>query len=164
MRTSRAGSLVPKPAVSTRSKLRSHSITLSARASIALRFAGRGLTNLSQRLLVRINDAAGLLLGGREHRLIAHAAPGLEVRSFGDAVILDLQHSGSGPFAVFAEPDTGRHDGVELVGPQIIGDLVVVDALRSRDPGGEHLQIGISPAAQVIAERDRCLARALGIS
>src|SRR5262249_4553995 len=79
-----------KPAVSTRSKLRSHSITLSARASIALRFAGGGLTNLSQRLLVGINDAAGLLLGGREHCLIAHAAPGLQVRSFGDAVILDL--------------------------------------------------------------------------
>src|SRR5215472_9003974 len=133
MRTSRAGSLVPKPAVSTRSKLRSHH--LSARASIALCFAGGGLTNLSQRLLVRINDAASLLLGGREHRLIAHAAPGLEVRGFGDAVILDLQHSGFGPFAVFAEPDAGRHDGVELVGPQIIGDLVVVDALRSRDPG-----------------------------
>src|SRR5215510_14871082 len=77
------------------------------------------ITNLSQRLLVGINDAAGLLLGGREHGLIAHAAPGLEVRGFGDAVILDLQHSGFGPFAVFAEPDAGRHDGVELVGPQI---------------------------------------------
>src|SRR6516164_9648267 len=90
---------------------------------------GRSLTNLSQRLLVRINDAAGLLLGGREHRLIAHAAPGLEVRGFGDAVILDLQHSGFGPFAVFAEPDAGRHNSVELVGAQMIGDLVVVDAV-----------------------------------
>ena len=81
------------------------------------------------RPLVGIDYVPGPVFFGREHGLIAHAAPGLEVRGFGDAVILDLQHSGFGPFAVFAEPDAGRHNSVELVGAQMISDLVVVDAV-----------------------------------
>src|SRR5262249_11681972 len=107
---------------------------------------------LSQRLFVGINDAAGLLVGRRENCLIAHAAPGLEVRGIGDVVVLDLHHPGFGPFAVFAEPDVGGHDGRECVGAHVIGELVVIEALGALDCLLEHLKIGIAPPPEVITE------------
>src|SRR5262249_60401228 len=106
-----------------------------------------GEDELSQRLRVGINDLAGLLVRWREHRLIAHAAPGLEVRGIGNVVILDLQATAFCPFAVLAEPDAGRHDGIELVAAQISRYVVVFYALRSRDSVGEHLQLGVPPPA-----------------
>ena len=70
----------------------------------------------------------------------------------GHAVILHLQHARLGPLAVLAEFDVA-HDGLELVAVQVIGELVVVDALGAFDRLAEHLEIGIAPAAKIIAER-----------
>ena len=45
------------------------------------------------------------------------------------------------------------HDGLELVAAQIFGELVVVEALGAFDGLLQHLEIGIAPAAEIIAER-----------
>src|ERR1700689_795469 len=66
-------------------------------------------TALLRGLLVGIDQIAGFLIGRRDHGLIAHAAPGLEVGGVGEAVILHLQHSGFGPLAVFAEFDVAHN-------------------------------------------------------
>src|SRR5262249_6223407 len=98
-------------------------------------------------LLVGIDELAGLLVAGREHGLIAHAAPRIEVGAFGNVVILDLHHPGFGPFAVFAELDLGIHDRADGMRAQVVGDLIVIEALGSFDRLLQHLQIGVTPAA-----------------
>ena len=61
--------------------------------------------NLSQRLLVGIDGVAGCFIGRSNNRLVAHAAPGLEVRRIGYVVILDLELMGFDPFAIFPKLD-----------------------------------------------------------
>src|SRR5579863_920901 len=82
-----------------------------------------------QRVGVGINDLAGDFVGWRHHRLIAHSAPSFEVRGVGDAAILHLQLVGLDPLAVFAEPHALRHDAVDGIVAEIVGDLFVFDAL-----------------------------------
>src|SRR5580704_5934758 len=83
-------------------------------------------------LFVGINQSAGALIGRRDHGLIAHAAPGLEIGGVGEAVILHLQHAGFGPLAILAELEVA-HDGLELVGAEIFGELVVVERAGAGD-------------------------------
>src|SRR6185312_6068523 len=66
------------------------------------------------RFLVRIDDLAGRQILRRQHGLIAHAAPGLEVRVWLDVVILHLDHAAFGPFAFAAEFDRA-HDRFKAV-------------------------------------------------
>src|SRR5262249_21304600 len=107
---------------------------------------------LSQRFLVGIDDVAGLLVGRREHRLIAHDAPSIEVRAVGDVVILDLHHSRFGPYAVLSKLYIGGHDRGEGMAAQVFGEPVVVEALGAFDRLLQHLQICVAPPAKVIAE------------
>ena len=104
------------------------------------------------RLGVRINQIAGFLVVRREHRLIAHAAPRLQVRGIGDAVILHLQRRLFGPLAKWAELDVA-HDGLEFVAVQVFGELLVVERLGAFDRLAEQLEIGIAPAAEIVTER-----------
>src|SRR5215510_236708 len=78
---------------------------------------------LSQRLLEGIDNVSSLLVGRREHRLIAHAAPSIAVRALGDVVILDLHNPGFGPFAVLTELDIGGHDRGESVTAKVFGEI-----------------------------------------
>jgi hypothetical protein len=88
---------------------------------------------LSQRLLVGIDDVAGLLVGRHEHRLIAHPTPSIEVYAVGDVMILDLHHSRFGPFAVLTELYIGGHDRGEGVAAQVFSERVVVEAFGAFD-------------------------------
>src|SRR5262249_52594944 len=106
---------------------------------------------LSQRLLEGIDDVSSLLVGRREHSLIAHAAPSIEVRALGDVVILDLHNPGFSPFAVLTELDIGGHDRGESVAAKVFGELVVVETFGALDRLLQHLEIGVAPSTEVIA-------------
>ena len=57
------------------------------------------------------------------------------------------------PFAAFAELDVA-HDGLEFVVLRdVVGELVVVEALGRPDRFAQHLEIGIAPAAEIVTER-----------
>src|SRR5581483_8973058 len=79
----------------------------------------------SLRLFVRIDHVASLKLRRGEYRLIVHALPGL---TFFDVVILHLHHARFCPFTTRAITPAA-HNGLELVLAQVVGDLVVVDAV-----------------------------------
>ena len=42
---------------------------------------------------------------------------------------------------------------LNVVAAHVVGELVVVDAFRAGDRVGQHLQIGVAPAAEIIAQR-----------
>src|SRR5262245_51416026 len=104
-----------------------------------------------QRLLEGIDNVSSLLVGRREHSLIAHAAPSIEVRALGDVVILDLHNPGFGPFAVLTKLDIGGHDRGESVAAKVFGELVVVETFGALDRLLQHLEIGVAPSTEVIA-------------
>src|SRR3954453_5534655 len=83
------------------------------------------------RLLVGIDDVAGLQVGRGQYRLGVHALELVDGVAL-DAVILDLQHARLRPLATLAELDVA-HDGLDRIAAQIVGDLIVIDALRTGD-------------------------------
>src|SRR3569833_27810 len=103
-------------------------------------------------LLIRINDVAGLQIGRRQDRLIAHPLPGLEAGAFLDVVVLHLKHAGLGPFAVRTVAPVA-HNGLELVLAQIVRDLGVLDALGAFDRLTEHGDVSKTPTTEIVAER-----------
>src|SRR5258707_11720835 len=107
---------------------------------------------LSLRLLVRIDHVARLVFSWRHYGLSVHRAELLDVVAFVDAMELDLQYPPLRPFAVLAEFDVAD-DGLEGVGTEVVGELLVFDALRSLDGLRQHLELRVAPRGHVIAER-----------
>src|SRR6516162_5876019 len=97
-------------------------------------------------LFVRIDHPTGREVGRRKHSLIAHAAPRFEAGARFDVVILHLHPARLRPLAVFAEFDV-THRGLERMGADVVGELVVVEALGRRDRLPEDVKIGVTPAA-----------------
>src|SRR5215475_11178297 len=94
-------------------------------------FASRSQANtrrgLFQRGGVRIDDGSGLELVGPEHHLLARPAELLDARAL-DLLILDHEGAPGRPLAILPELDLA-HDGAELVGPDVVGDLLLVEPL-----------------------------------
>src|SRR5947207_999770 len=107
------------------------------------------LTGLLLGLLVGIDQRPGLLIGRGEHGLVVHALPGLALF---DVVILHLHYAGLGPLAAWAISPVA-HDRLEGVLAVVVGDLVILDALGTLDRLTERAEIGIAPAAEIIADR-----------
>src|SRR5262249_37832418 len=103
------------------------------------------------RLLVGIDHVAGLVLRRREHGLRIHAAELLEVAAL-DVVILDLQHAALRPLAALAELHVA-HDGLERGLADVVGELVVVEALGRLHRLAEDLDVGVAPGPEIVAER-----------
>src|SRR6185436_6419412 len=89
------------------------------------------------RLLVGIDQFAGLVFRRREHGLVVHALPGLALF---DAVVLHLHHAGLGPLAARAVGPVA-HDGLEGVLAVVIRNLVVLDALGAGDRLAQSAEI-----------------------
>src|SRR5215469_7167742 len=102
------------------------------------------------RLIVGINQIAGLLVSGRKYRLVAYASPSLEVRGIGNTVILYLQHARVYRLAILAKLDVISHDGREGVAVQVGCELSVVEGLCAFHRLAEQLEVGI---AEIITER-----------
>ncbi len=76
----------------------------------------------------------------------------IEAGALLDAVILHLQHPALRPLAALAELDR-TVDGLEGRLADVVGELVVLEAVGALDGVAQHLDVGIAPAAQVVAER-----------
>ena len=48
---------------------------------------------------------------------------------------------------------TGAVDGLEGGLADVVGELVVLEAVGALDGVAEHLDVGVAPAAQIVAER-----------
>src|SRR5258706_13951919 len=105
----------------------------------------------SLRLFVRVDHVAGLVVGGRQHRLCVHGAELLDVVGL-DVVELNLQHPRLRPFAVLAELDVAKH-GLERAGTDVVGELLVLNAFSRRDRLLQHLELRITPRRHVVAQR-----------
>ena len=70
----------------------------------------------------------------------------------GDTLKLNGQDAGLRPFALFAEGDVAD-DCLEGVGADVIGVLVLVEALGPLNGFPNYLLIGVRPGCEVIAER-----------
>src|SRR5215813_13254916 len=103
------------------------------------------------RLLVGIDHVAGLVLRRREHGLRVHATELLEVAAL-DVVVLDLQHAALLPLPALAELHVA-HDGLERCLADVVGKLVVVEALGCLHRLAEDLDVGVAPGAEIVAER-----------
>ena len=68
------------------------------------------------------------------------------------AAVLHLQHATLGPLAALAEFDRAV-DGLERGLADVVGQHVVLEAVGALDCVAEHLDVGIAPAAQVVAQR-----------
>src|SRR5262249_9326727 len=102
-------------------------------------------------LLVWVDHGPGLVLAGREHGLGVHAAELVELCAL-DVAVLHLEHPAFVPLAALAELDV-PHDGLEGGGADVVGELVVIEALGCLHGVAEYLDIGVAPGAEVIAER-----------
>src|SRR5438552_3064519 len=120
---------------------------LRKRSSVIIRDARRGRRplrgrasrgRLLQRLLVRIDDAAGLVLLRPQNDALAGLVELRDVRAL-DALELHLEHPRRGPLAVGPELDLAD-DRVELVLVDVVDDLRLIEALRRLDGLPEHLQ------------------------
>src|SRR5216110_2002971 len=78
-------------------------------------------------LVERHHGLARLVLRRIEHHLLARLAPLLEVL-VGDAAELDHQHARLRPFAVLVVADRAD-DGLHRVAVQVLGELLVLEAL-----------------------------------
>src|SRR6266851_4291406 len=101
--------------------------------------------------LVGIDHIARLVLGRIENHL------GGEVTERVDAAVLDVleldqQHAFLGPLPLGAELHVADH-GLEGGLAEVVGELLVVEALDRRNRVAEHLQVGVGPHRHVVAER-----------
>src|SRR5208337_3515223 len=103
------------------------------------------------RLLVRVDQITRLVLRRIEDHLSGKITKIVDAVAL-DVLELDQQHPLRGPLALGAElhvPD----DGLECCFAQIIGKLLIIEALGCADGIAEHLEIGLGPLRHVIAER-----------
>src|SRR4026208_1545942 len=108
-------------------------------------FASRSQENrerlaLVLRRRVRVDDVARLELVGVEHDLLARPAELLDARAL-DLLVLHHQGAPPGPLPVLAELDLA-HDGVELGVADVVGHLLLVEALGGLDGPGQDLAGG----------------------
>src|SRR6476646_1942235 len=102
----------------------SASMTLYARAmAVSSRLVLRGR--------VRVDHLSRLELVGEEDDLLARPPELIEARAL-DLLVLDHQRAALGPLAVLAELHL-TDDRVELRGPDVIGDLLLIEALGRLD-------------------------------
>src|SRR5262249_35440312 len=113
------------------------------------------------RLLVGIDHVAGLVLRRREHGLRVHATELLEVTAL-DVVVLDLQHAALLPLAALRDLYVAR-DGLEGGLADVVGELVVVEALGGLHRLAEDLDVGVAPGAEIVAERIDTLRAGAGL-
>src|SRR5262249_30038357 len=99
---------------------------------------------------VGVDHRARLELVGIEDDLLAGPAELLHVRSL-DALVLDLEHPRLGPLPVLPEADLA-HDGAELVRADVVGYLLLVEALGPLDAQPEDLHRRVRVGRQVVAE------------
>src|SRR5262245_1017925 len=100
------------------------------------------------RLLVRIDHLARFVLRRRYHDL------GRDVPELADVIALDvlelhLEHAGLRPFALGPEPHLADQR-VERGLADVIGELVVVEAIRGRYRLLQDLKFGIAPGRDVV--------------
>src|SRR5262249_33957748 len=102
---------------------------------------------------------AGFVLLGPDHDL---ALAVTEIVDAGPGDILELHghQPRFPPLPFFAELDI-PDDGLESVIADVIGNLVLIEALCALDRLSEHLQIGIGPRREIITERVDALAGSL---
>src|ERR1700687_3583887 len=100
---------------------------------------------------IRQDRVAGFVLFGPYHDFTLAVA---EIVETGSADVLELYGHQPRflPLPLFAELDIADH-GLEGMAADVVGDLVLVEALGALDGGAQHLQIGISPGREIIAER-----------
>src|SRR5580704_11292865 len=99
------------------------------------------------------DGVAGLVFVGPDHRLALAVAEIIDAGA-GDVLELDGQDARFSPLALVAEGDVADH-GLESVGADVVGDLVLVEALRALDRVAPDLEVRVRPRDEVIAERVR---------
>src|SRR5262249_26940995 len=104
------------------------------------------------RLLVGVDQVTRFQVIRCEYALIGHAAKDIEAVALLDAVILHLQHAALSPFTVIAKLDVAVN-GLKGGLLDVFGKLVIVERVGTSDRIAEHLDVGVTPTAEVVAER-----------
>src|SRR5262249_61143015 len=95
--------------------------------------------------------APGLELVGPEHHLLARSAELLDARAL-DLLVLHHEGAPSGPLAILPELDLA-HDGGELVGTDVVGDFLLVEAFGPFHGLTQHLHERVGVRRGIIAAR-----------
>src|SRR6185437_8408258 len=106
---------------------------------------------LLHRLLHRIDHVARFERGRRQHDLLVRIFELLDAVA-ADVLELHLEHPRLRPFAFLAELDVAIHR-LEGVRADVVGDLLLIEALRLRHGLGQDLHVGVRDRRHVIAER-----------
>src|SRR6516162_8600070 len=106
---------------------------------------------IGQRPVVRIDDLATLELRRVDDRFLARIAEFVDAVAF-DVLELRGERPLFRPFSMRAKFHI-TNDGLERRLAHVVGELVVIQALRGGDCIAEYLQIGIGPYRHVVAER-----------
>src|SRR5262245_2331278 len=112
---------------------------------------GPGYDSALLRLLVGVDQLAGLEPGRTDDGLHVHALELIELVAL-DAVILHGNEARLGPLALLAELHIAHH-GLEGGGAEVLGELLVIEAVGTLDGLLDELDVGITPGAEVVAER-----------